>query len=763
MDNQNRLTGNSRAPQTREEYESLEETAGNGAASRLTFALLAAAALGWMKNILYPREAKSAEVAEPGQIEADQANSGLSLEPSGHAVPDAMRAQQLAEQLAPDDGGTPFKDLLNIRNSSAAIGDRGQPGPLVAPVDTTDATPLASVATALAPLASNDNFIQLDIGGEIFQLGGSGGTGNSGTGGPSLRLVTPQDEEASGIPPGLSTDAFNIRDIIDNLAGDEEENDRDERSNRPPVSIKSVILPALFVEQSVIIGSSSLLQHSSDPDGDSLEVLNLTASSGQIESRGDGTWRFTPDTGDISDVTLSYLVGDGRASTAQTAWFDLVDDAELLSDEWYEGWHRAEGAPQAETGTPADGAGTSNAAVAVIDTPRDDGALVGTDDDDIISGSGGGDVIYGQTGDDVIYAGAGNDTIYGGGGNDIIFAEAGDDVIEGGDGDDLVDGGGGDDLVVARMLDGDDNYFGGAGSDTLDISATGADAVIDLGDGIAYSNDIGFDNIDSIENVIGGAGNDGITASDQRNYIRAGEGDDTIYSGVSDDAAPATAASEPAAPAPPEPVATTSVPVAVAMESAAPATDGSAIDEAAYASVDIYDGGLGSDTLDLSRTTADAVIDLSSGKAASSDIGEVKLTDIENVVGGSGADVFIANNEINLFIGGPGADRFVFTQIEAISDRASHRDRISDFSVGDRVDLSQIDANIAIDGEQDFILLSSRQEVSGAAQLYYFHEYFEQIERTILSGYVDDDGEVDFELEFDGCYEFTSNDFDGVQ
>ena len=66
------------------------------------------------------------------------------------------------------------------------------------------------------------------------------------------------------------------------------------------------------------------MQNASDPDGDTLSVQNLVASSGTLVDNNDGTWTFTPDQGDTTDVTFDYEVTDGGFSVSQTASLDLV-------------------------------------------------------------------------------------------------------------------------------------------------------------------------------------------------------------------------------------------------------------------------------------------------------------------------------------------------------------------------------------------------------------------------------------------------------
>ena len=72
---------------------------------------------------------------------------------------------------------------------------------------------------------------------------------------------------------------------------------------------------------------------------------------------------------------------------------------------------------------------------------------------------------------------------------------------------------------------------------------------------------------------------------------------------------------------------------------------------------DEYSGGSGVDTLDLSETSAPATVSLQQGTAKGDDIGNDKLSSIENAIGGSGADRLTGNGDPNRLEGGAGDDK----------------------------------------------------------------------------------------------------------
>jgi Ca2+-binding RTX toxin-like protein len=119
-------------------------------------------------------------------------------------------------------------------------------------------------------------------------------------------------------------------------------------------------------------------------------------------------------------------------------------------------------------------------------------------------------------------------TVYGGAGNDTLQGGAGDDALYGGDGDDT--------FLTAAAPDGADLYDGGEGFDTLDYSKRTAALDISL-------NDLGDDGEpgekddarSTVEQVVGGAGDDFLACGDLACTLRGGPGNDTLRGGPGDD------------------------------------------------------------------------------------------------------------------------------------------------------------------------------------------------------------------------------------
>jgi Ca2+-binding RTX toxin-like protein len=119
-------------------------------------------------------------------------------------------------------------------------------------------------------------------------------------------------------------------------------------------------------------------------------------------------------------------------------------------------------------------------------------------------------------------------TVNGTSGNDLISGTANSDILKGGAGNDVLLGHGGDDTLIGGS--GNNTLNGGAGIDTVNYAASSSGVTINLMSGIA-SNGAGTDILTSIENVIGSAHNDTITAGAGANTISGLGGDDTFIFG----------------------------------------------------------------------------------------------------------------------------------------------------------------------------------------------------------------------------------------
>ena len=90
--------------------------------------------------------------------------------------------------------------------------------------------------------------------------------------------------------------------------------------NDAPVVSAPVALNAVVEDGgTILITQAQLLANSSDIDGDTLSVTNLSASAGTLVNNQNGTWNLTPAANYNGTITLSYAVSDGTTSVAATA------------------------------------------------------------------------------------------------------------------------------------------------------------------------------------------------------------------------------------------------------------------------------------------------------------------------------------------------------------------------------------------------------------------------------------------------------------
>jgi Ca2+-binding RTX toxin-like protein len=208
-----------------------------------------------------------------------------------------------------------------------------------------------------------------------------------------------------------------------------------------------------------------------------------------------------------------------------------------------------------------------------IGTSRND-FLLSKQRGDILLGVGGDDTLVARHGWNILLGGEGNDqliacssfnTLSGGTGNDVLRAHGSWNLLLGGDGDDYLyalgnnnlltgdagndtfqidhgssargntlNGGSGNDLF--NIFGGSGNsVIGGFGNDTASYSGTMLGVQIDLSSGTAAGAEIGAGSLSTIENVIGGAGNDMLAGDTNANRLEGGEGNDTIKGGAGND------------------------------------------------------------------------------------------------------------------------------------------------------------------------------------------------------------------------------------
>ena len=247
-----------------------------------------------------------------------------------------------------------------------------------------------------------------------------------------------------------------------------------------------------------------------------------------------------------------------------------------------------------------------------------------------LTGSRYNDMLTGDGDPNVIKGGGGHDVISGGGGADELEGGAGRDRLEGGAGDFLSYAGSGS-RVTVDLSDTDDVTLNATDAALFGVTADPAVvlAVIKVSGGDA-SGDIatGFDH------VIGGRSGDTLTGNDQANELRGMGGNDALTGGAGAD-----------------------------MLKGGDGNDTLKGDNGN----DMLDGGPGADKLDGGGTLQDSgmdiatyasaeagvTVDLSGGNSGRGDAAGDSFDGIEQYVGSSHADIFIAGDDPDHITGGP--------------------------------------------------------------------------------------------------------------
>ncbi|WP_449219877.1 hypothetical protein [Tistrella mobilis] len=380
---------------------------------------------------------------------------------------------------------------------------------------------------------------------------------------------------------------------------------------------------------------------------------------------------------------------------------------------------------------------------------------------DSLSGTALSDTLRGYAGDDVLRGRGGADTLDGGAGNDLasyyaategvhidlalgrglsgaeargdvlISIEAingsnvGGDILSGSAAAETLSGFGGNDVLRGRG--GGDILDGGAGMDVASYTDAAGAVVIDLQAGTSYGSDARGDTLISIEGVEGSAYDDTLAGGSGVDTLTGFAGNDTLRG-----------------------------------------REGG----------DILDGGLGQDLATYYGAASGISVSLEAGTGSRGEAAGDTLISIEMINGSNHDDVITGRNwyantlrgfggddvltgmrGADRLEGGSGADRFIYSQVHDSGVGRDARDVILDFSraEGDRIDLSQIDAQTGLAGNQAFSFIGAAwfDGTAGALRA----AQIGNTGATLIQGDIDGDKIADFEIEVYGIGAATAADF----
>ncbi len=310
------------------------------------------------------------------------------------------------------------------------------------------------------------------------------------------------------------------------------------------------------------------------------------------------------------------------------------------------------------------------------------------------------------------------------------------------------------------------------GTDTFSVAAFTHGCTVDLTpgaysslayDAVSLTNNIGIAFGCNIENANGGTGADTLLGNELANVLDGGAGADTLRGNGGNDTLLGRAGND-------------------LLDGGAgnDTLSGGENDDVLIggAGNDLLDGDAGTDAASYAASSAAVRVSLAiTGAQATGGAGNDTLTGIENLIGGSGADLLIGDGGANLLDGGNGADQLVggggadiliggggrdmltggdggdVFRFAAIADcpgtTSTTADLITDFSKaqGDRIDLSGIDAIKHTTTDDPFTWIGGAAFTKVAGQLHYVVSGGV----GLLSGDIDGNGTADFTIALTGA------------
>ncbi len=373
---------------------------------------------------------------------------------------------------------------------------------------------------------------------------------------------------------------------------------------------------------------------------------------------------------------------------------------------------------------------------------------------DTINGFAGNDILRGFSQNDTLNGGADNDQLFGGTGNDALNGDTGADMLDGGSGADYMNGGDQNDTyIVDHYLDvteefrndaegGVDRVFASfdhtIGFGIEHLTLTGSDSGITIGTGNANNIITGNSGTNLLrgeggnDTLLGNGGNDVLHGGTGNDVLNGGSGADTMFGGdgndtfVTDNVGDRLEENPGSANGGVDTVlSSVNHTLFVLIENLT--LTGTAISGKGNANNNVINGN--------------DVANVLSGEAGNDRMNGLGGNDSIN--GGLGNDFLTGGAGRDSLTGGSGFDTFDYNAASDSLPGAATRDVITVFNgqgalLGDRIDLSTIDANTLVAGNQAFIFGGSFT----AGHLRYVG--------GVLQGNTDGDAAAEFEIQLVG-------------
>lgn len=222
---------------------------------------------------------------------------------------------------------------------------------------------------------------------------------------------------------------------------------------------------------------------------------------------------------------------------------------------------------------------------------------------------------------------------------------------------------------------GADHLDGGAGVNLVSYANAQAAVVVDLGNNANNKGDAAGDVISSVQNVIGSEHNDRLAGDAHDNVLDGGAGVDSLAGGGGNDTYIVDNTKD-------------------------------VVTEAANAGTDEVHSSV---SYTLSANVENLTLTGSVGLVGTGN-------ELNNMlIGGDGDDTLVGGLGQDTLTGGGRHDVFLFTKV--MDSLPGSEDLITDWHTGDKVDLSSIDANAHLAGDQAFVLVTAFSGMAGEAML----------------------------------------------